>query len=51
MGEYAHRAAEIIKRIHELKLFVRKYEEDEEYKEYVEGILDAAKSVLELITK
>lgn len=41
---------EIIKKaIRELKQAVRKYEEDEQYKEYCEGILDAAISVLGVI--
>lgn len=35
--------------LRELRAYVRKYEEDEAYKEYCEGIIDAAISVLGVI--
>jgi hypothetical protein len=36
-------------RLIELKKEIRKYEEDPEYKEYCEGVIDAAIRVLEVI--
>lgn len=49
MNETYLRIEPIKQQIRDLKLFVRKYEDDENYREYVEGILDAAISVLGII--
>lgn len=47
---YIDRTRLIKNEIRNLKLEIRKHEEDEAYKEYCEGILDAACRCLDIIT-
>jgi hypothetical protein len=48
---YVEKVLGVKKSLQSIKIEIRKYEEDEAYKEYCEGIIDAAVSALGLIAR
>jgi hypothetical protein len=47
---YIEKTKHIQSKLQELKLEIRKYEEDKMYAEYLEGVIESAKRVLNIIT-